>query len=467
MPKTKPKQEREVWAPRSMHARPSLPVALEDLRRTGDGERWLGGVASGIATRFAIDVFVVRIAFVALAFASGAGLALYAIAWVLVPEGGKVSASPHRRSLLASTAGDPVSALAFGAIILGLMLLIRQSGLPFPAWLMWPVLGIAVGASMIGHETRRSIERALTQTSSGTSGRTTRLMVGGLFVVVGVVGVVGGAPHLNTIGSVLFAVVACLLGLVIILLPWSRSMLSALSEERRGRIRSEEKAEIAAHLHDSVLQTLAIIQRKADDPKQVQALARRQERELRAWLFNEGATTPGAQETVRTHMDRMVQEIEDLHGLNVDFVCVGDCPLTGEAVVLLSAAREAMTNAGKHASTDKVDVYLEVEVDEIIAFIRDRGIGFDVNAVDDDRHGLSDSIVGRLSRAGGRAVVRSSIGEGTEVQLSIPRRTTGSEGEGSSVSEMAPPTQGTKSQTAKSQSPAAAQPEPKPMEATS
>lgn len=402
-------------------ARRPLPGALADLERSGPGERWLGGVASGVAARLGVEASIVRIAFVALGLASGIGVIVYALGWVLLPERSAPVGTRPSRSVL-SAAGDPIAALAFGAIVLGSLLLIQQSGLPFPGWVMTPVVVVSIGASMISHEGRRSIEHALSkQNGRSWRGQVVRLIVGGIFVFGGLAGVVSRAGGLNALTGLFFAVIALVGGLGVILLPWSRSMLSALSDERRARVRSEEKADIAAHLHDSVLQTLAIIQRKADDPRQVQALARRQERELRAWLFSEGDQSIGRPLSIRELVDVIAEEIEEAYGLNVDVVGVGDAPLDAPSRVLLAAMREALVNAGKHSGADKVDVYLELDEREIAVFVRDRGHGFDPSAVSADRRGLSDSIVGRLARGGGRAVIRSTPGEGTEVQLFIAR----------------------------------------------
>lgn len=405
--------------------RPQLPLGpLEGVERSGPGERWLGGVASGLAVRLGVDPSIVRIAFVALAFASGVGVVLYLLAWVILPMHGfgVVGAGRPSSVPVLHAAGDPIAALAFGAVVLGSLLLIQQTGLPFPTWLITAIVIVSIGFSMISHEGRRSIEHALSRT--GTSpwrGQVVRFAIGGLFVFGGLAGVVSRAGRLNALTGLFFAVVALVAGLGVILLPWSRSMLRALSDERRARVRSEEKADIAAHLHDSVLQTLAIIQRKADDPKQVQALARRQERELRAWLFSDGDQSAGRPLSIREMLDVVAEEVEQSYGINVDVVLVGDGPLDDAARVALAATREALVNAGKHSGADKADVYVEVDERELVVFIRDRGNGFDPAAVSVDRRGLRDSIIGRLQRNGGRVTITSAPGEGTEVQLVIAR----------------------------------------------
>ena len=406
-------------------ARPHLPLGpLEGVERTGPGERWLGGVASGLAVRLGVDPSIVRIAFVALAFASGVGVLLYLVAWAALPlpASGITGTARTGTVPVLHAAGDPIAALAFGAVVFGTLLLIQQTGLPFPTWLITMIVVVSIGFSMISHEGRRSIEHALSRTgASPWRGQVVRFSIGGLFVFGGFAGVVSRAGRLNALTGLFFAVIALVAGLGVILLPWSRSMLHALSDERRARVRSEEKADIAAHLHDSVLQTLAIIQRKADDPKQVQALARRQERELRAWLFSDGDQSAGRPLSIREMLDVVAEEVEQSYGINVDVVLVGDGPLDDAARVVLAATREALVNAGKHSGADKADVYVEVDERELVVFVRDRGNGFDPAAVSVDRRGLRDSIIGRLQRNGGRVTITSAPGEGTEVQLVIAR----------------------------------------------
>jgi signal transduction histidine kinase len=175
---------------------------------------------------------------------------------------------------------------------------------------------------------------------------------------------------------------------------------------------------VAAHLHDSVLQTLALIQRHADEPQAVSRLARSQERELRAWLYEPAAATRG---TWSSLVAGMVADVEANHALTVDPVVVGDAPVDEPLAALGAAAREALVNAAKHAGVGSADLYTEVAPDRVSVFVRDRGAGFDPEAVPGDRRGLRDSVTGRLERLGGKAVIRSSPGEGTEVELVLPR----------------------------------------------
>jgi len=195
----------------------------------------------------------------------------------------------------------------------------------------------------------------------------------------------------------------------------------ALAAERVERIRSQERAETAAHLHDSVLQTLALIQRRSADRTEVSALARRQERELRDWLQGGvGAPTAGPAATLAEALARVVEEVERRYRLTVELVVVGDAPLGEHIEALVAATREALVNAAKHAGVEHVSVYAESAVEgQCRVFVRDRGIGFDPDAVKDDRQGIRESIHGRLARHQGQATVRSSPGSGTEVTMEV------------------------------------------------
>ncbi len=218
--------------------------------------------------------------------------------------------------------------------------------------------------------------------------------------------------------NALVAAVLAVLGVSLMVGPWLLRLSSDLGEERAERIRSQERADVAAHLHDSVLQTLALIQKTAHDPAQVGRLARAQERDLRAWLFT-SETVDG--DTVASGLRRVAAEVEDRLGTPVEVVCVGaDLAVTEELRPVLDAAREAMVNAAEHSGAARVDVYAERLSDEVEVFVRDRGTGFDPDRVADDRHGVRSSIIARMERHGGRAHVRSAPGEGTDVRLQMP-----------------------------------------------
>jgi signal transduction histidine kinase len=210
--------------------------------------------------------------------------------------------------------------------------------------------------------------------------------------------------------------------IAIVLGPWWLRIARDLVAERRARIRAEERADMAARVHDSVLQTLALIQRNADQPQHVIQLARAQERELRAWLFDGRAPGSVDEMTLAAGVRQIQQEVEAQHGVSVEAITVGDCELDDDLAALLAAAREATVNAAKWSGEDVVSVFAEVEPASVSVYVRDRGKGFDPAAVPEDRKGLAESIHARMARRGGSATVRSTPGQGTEVSLTMPRR---------------------------------------------
>jgi signal transduction histidine kinase len=221
-------------------------------------------------------------------------------------------------------------------------------------------------------------------------------------------------------GEALLAALAVLIAVALIFAPSWRRLARSLAAERNERIRSQERADVGAHLHDSVLQTLALIQHSAEDPKQVAALARRQERELRGWLAGGDSREPG--DTLATALVAAAAEVEAAVGGSVEVVAVGDCPLQECGCAVVAAAREAMLNAAKFAGQAPVSVYAELSGERIQVFVRDRGAGFDPAAVPHERQGVRESILGRMRRAGGSAAVRSLPGAGTEVEITIAHR---------------------------------------------
>jgi signal transduction histidine kinase len=202
--------------------------------------------------------------------------------------------------------------------------------------------------------------------------------------------------------------------LLLVFAPW----LWQLAAQRTERIRLQERADVAARVHDSVLQTLALVQRHAGDEGRVSSLARRQERELRRWLYGSGF---GQGTTLEDALAEAADEIEELHGVKIELAAAGHLLLDADVEQLVLAAREAMTNAAKFAGGGEISVYAESDATSVSVFIRDRGQGFDRAAVPSDRRGLTESIEGRLARAGGLAAIRSAPGEGTEIELTMPR----------------------------------------------
>ena len=370
---------------------------------------------------------VVRLGMVVLTFANGVGLLVYMVAWARLPEAPKGSSVPR-------THHQPTAerAIAFGMITLGGLLLVRQIGLFVPAGLVWSVAICAAGFAVVWARTSdegRERWMDLTRGRSGApvdSARTSRVVVaraiaGGALLVVGLVFLFATGGVLSFVGKLGLAMLATGVGVALLLGPWIVRLWRDLDGERRQRIRSEERSEMAAHLHDSVLQTLTLIQRHADSPARARTLARRQERELRAWLFDERAPVDGHADALVPALEAVVTEVEDRHEVEVDLVVVGDCPLDRSVGSLVAAVREAAHNAARHAGVGEVSVYVEVEPEKVTAFVRDRGKGFDLAKVEPGRLGVRESIIGRMARHGGKAEVHSTLGEGTEIVVEVGR----------------------------------------------
>jgi signal transduction histidine kinase len=346
-------------------------------------ERVIAGVCAGIARALAVDVTLIRLVFALLALAAGAGVLLYLALWVYG------SNRPWWSALLVVVAGA---------------LLLRAVGLSDRS-----VLGIALIAAGLALVWRRG----------GSFRADAPLSYGGLAIVAGgaVLLFQGGSPRTS-----LLAPGAIAGALLLVAGPWLWRLALERDAERSARIRTEERAEVAARVHDSVLQTLALIQRHAQEPRRVAAIARRQERELRGWLYGE---RPLGDETASLlgALSAAAADVEELHGVRVELASAGDCPVDEATRALVLACREAMTNAAKFAGIDEIDVYLEVTAEAISVFVRDRGAGFDRSEVPPDRRGLAESIERRLERAGGGATIASKPGAGTEIELRLPRST--------------------------------------------
>jgi signal transduction histidine kinase len=390
----------------------------------------VAGVASGLGDHFHIDPTFVRIAFVVLTLAGGAGVVLYAGGWLVLPTQAEV-ARPRER-----TRSDVVQVLALGAITLGVLLFTRAIGLGFSDALLWPVVLAAMGTALIVGRSGRPIdeligelvrrERGLTGSpgvrteSAADTSSVLRVVLGGALVVAGVGAFLATQGAFRAVGQGLLAVAVILGGLGLVFGPWLWRLWNALVEERSERIRSDERAEMAAHLHDSVLQTLALIQRRADDPRAGVGLARHQERELRAWLF--GRAPVDVDLDLGDALEAVAADVEEVYGIPVETVRVGgSCALDDGLRALVAASQEAILNAARHSGAPSVAVYEEIEPDQVTVFVRDRGCGFDPALVATDRGGIAESITGRMHRNGGRAVIRSRPGRGTEVELTMVR----------------------------------------------
>jgi phage shock protein PspC (stress-responsive transcriptional regulator) len=406
---------------------PSMSVPAAAPMRRDPHRAIIAGVAAGLARRLGIDPIIVRVGFVATTFAGGAGLAAYLLAWALMPGEGSARAPIER-----VVGRRDTWMVVAGAVCLTLagLLLLREWGLWFSDQVVWPAILVAAGATVIWRQSNAPPEEqegpAPRTTARTPSLPTLRLPADALGrVLVGAALVVGGGlvflwlnNALQLARDVLLAVVVVVVAATLILAPWWVRLVRGLTAERAERIRSQERAEVAAHLHDSVLQTLALMQKRVDDPREVAALARRQERELRAWL--NGRRAPG-ELTVASSLEAAAAEVEEAHGVPVEVVAVGDAPLDPRAEALVAAAREALVNAAKFAPDGPVALYAEVDDERIEVFVRDRGPGFDPARVPADRRGVRESIVGRMERHGGRAVLHTAPGEGTEVELVMKR----------------------------------------------
>ena len=342
-----------------------------------DDDRVLAGVCGGLAATLGVDATVVRLVFALLALAGGAGIVLYLAL--------KVYADGHARSggllvacsaavLLVALGLSLTSVLGFSLIVAGLAIFLVRGGSVRPGGSV-PFFGIA-------------------------------LLMSGAVVFL-------GRHHT----SPAFVAPGALLGaFALVLGPWVWQLVA----ERTERIRLEERAEVAARIHDSVLQTLALVQRHSADPARVASLARRQERELRRWLYGGGF---GSASTLVDALAEAAADVEELHGIRIELASAGDAPLDEGVAQLVLAAREAMTNAAKFSGSDEISVYTEADDAAISVYVRDRGAGFDRASVPADRRGLSESIEARMQRAGGNAAIVSSSGDGVEVELSLGRST--------------------------------------------
>jgi signal transduction histidine kinase len=245
-----------------------------------------------------------------------------------------------------------------------------------------------------------------------------RIVVGSALLVLGLVIVATGDRVSGAVRAGALAAATAVVGLALLLGPWIARLAQSAAEERRERIRVEEREAMATHLHDSVLQTLALIQRSADDPRRTASLARQQEHELRQWLY--GTDTVVA-DSLGAALQAMAAEVEVRHEVRIEVVAVGDASLDDELQALVAAAREACVNAAKHSGERTVSLYAEVGASAVEVFVRDRGVGFDPSAADGDRMGIAQSMVARLARVGGSVRIDSTPGAGTEVQLRVPR----------------------------------------------
>jgi signal transduction histidine kinase len=344
----------------------------------------VAGVAAGIARALDVDPTLVRLLFALLTLAGGAGIALYLAGALLMPEARGERTSRTRAAL--------------GLALLLLATVAALNGLGLPGFLQAAAAFGAAGVFFLWRRQQRIV---------GT----------GLLVVAALLLLTRGGD--TGADGPLLTPAAFAGGLLLVVGPWLWRTAQERDAERTRRIRSEERAEVAARVHDSVLQTLALVQREAGDPKRVAQLARRQERELRGWLYPEGQLFQ--EDTLVAAIGNAAAEVEELHGVRVEVASAGNAPLDDDARAVVLAAREAMANAARFSGADEVSVYAEADPEAISVFVRDRGAGFERESVPKERRGLAESIEGRMTRHGGTAKITSAPGEGTEVELTLPR----------------------------------------------
>ena len=399
---------------------PTAPRSARSLgaarfRRSTD-DRLVTGVCGGLAERWGTDVYALRLAVVLLTLAGGLGAILYVVAFRLSALGeteAPLAVQPHD--------ADPDlharRTLAVGFVTAGILLAVR-------GWWLWPGDAVMVPAALVvaasgllwyrsGRTTRDPLGLVLSRRRS-----TARLVTGSVLALVGIVVLVNGAGGVRALPVAFAATTIGLAGAAVIAGPYIARLITQLGSEQRERIRTEERAAVATHLHDSVLQTLALMQRSSDDPRRMVALARRQERELRAWLYGQGERTEVL--SLQQRLDAIAAEIELDHDVAVDLVTVGDSPVGEDADALLGAVREATLNAARHSGVAQVSVFVEVEDGSLFASVRDTGCGFDPTTVPGDRRGVTGSIRARIERAGGTAVLHTGP-TGTEWELTVPR----------------------------------------------
>ncbi|HET7388660.1 MAG TPA: PspC domain-containing protein [Nocardioidaceae bacterium] len=398
-------------------------------------DRLLGGVASGIALHLGVDVLWTRVAFVVAAAIGGLGLAVYAGLWLLLPTGAHLEQSSPgieaatrqgKRPGRGRRLHDVGPLVALAAVGVGVVVLVQ--GLLGASFLFWPLLVGVIGLAILWRQADEAQRERWVDSSGrinlwravvgrGGAASYARLAAGIGLLLVALLLFAAHSGGLGVARDVLVAGALGVAGLALVVGPWLVRLLGDLAEERAARVRSQERADVAAHLHDSVLQTLALIQKHSADAKTVATLARAQERDLRAWLYGD---QPAPDASLAAALRSAAAEVEDAHGVPVEVVTVGDTPLGERLRPMVLAAREAMVNAAKHSGAEHVDVFAETDDSRAELFVRDRGSGFVQETVPADRLGIRNSVVDRMARHGGEAVIKTAPGVGTEVRLTMP-----------------------------------------------
>jgi signal transduction histidine kinase len=384
----------------------------------------VAGVSRGLAEHLGLPVWLVRTAFLVLAVSGGIGLVLYAAFWAVLPLAPDTDSEVDLERVRAV---DFARLLALAAVVIGVALLLAAFGVNLVGGAVVPIVVALLGAALVWQQAdddqravwSESAARAARQTAgtTATAGRW-RILVGIGLVVLGLIGLLVSRTGVAAATQALATALLLLGGIALVVFPWVYRRWREQNDQRRALIRSEERAEVAAHVHDSVLQTLTLIQRNAADPRAVTRLARTEERALRSWLY---APAGDPDRTFAAALQRDAAQVEADYSATLDVVTVGDALIDPGLGALLAATREAMVNSARHGG-GIASVYAEVDGDSAEVYVRDRGVGFDVGSISPDRHGLRESVIGRMERNGGSAQVISTVGEGTEVRLRVDRK---------------------------------------------
>ncbi|QNQ89687.1 PspC domain-containing protein [Corynebacterium poyangense] len=376
--------------------------------------RVLGGVAAGLAQHIGWDTRMVRIGLLLLVMVSGLGLALYLALWAFTPaEDESLSAqTQHSQPRTKSENTHHGRNSVWLVVLVGVFFVLKFGNLPnlIPVGFLAPLV-LTVGGLFIAW---MAYDRGV-----GSWGAKIAVIVGAILMLGGIiVGVVLWNLGTGGFGTALITVILTVLGILFLTAPLLMKIWRQIVATETARVAADQRAEMASHLHDSVLQTLALIQKRAEDSGEVTRLARGQERELRQWLFD--PPVPGGRQFFQV-LNNAAAEIEDRYGVSIAPVCVGhDLPLDEKTELVAAAAREAIQNAARHSGQQTVNVYAENTGDTLEVYVRDRGVGFELSEVAPHRHGIRDSIYGRMQRIGGQAEIHSAPGEGTEISLVVP-----------------------------------------------
>ncbi len=385
--------------------------------------RHISGVASGLAIHLRLPVRYVRIAFVLTTLFGGAGVPVYLVLWALTPAGYQVDPATGQAFDAGGQPGRWRQRLTWPVVLVMVGVVMLASGPvmagtvglgPFSPTTLLALVALVAGAVIAWSHLDDTERRAWFGLGGSSRGAIFRVLIGAFLAAAGALVLVTRGQGVTLLGDVLVATFAVIAGLVLVLAPWGLRFWRRLQAEQATSIRESERASIAAHLHDSVLQTLALIQR-TEDPTRVAQLARAQERELRTWLYGRGVA---ATDSLATAAVDAAADVEELHGTPIDLVVTGDRPLCEHTDALVRALREALLNAVRHGAAP-VSAYIEVQPRTVEAFVRDHGPGFDLDDIAPDRLGVRESILGRMERAGGHARIRR-LESGTEVALELP-----------------------------------------------